>query len=64
MLAILSGSITQWGSIATNPSATETWASESYTDAQFQKMKTHFVDRGIGVILGEYGVASRLKADD
>jgi endoglucanase len=53
--------ITQWGSIATNPSATETWANESYTNAQFQKMKTHFVDQGVGVILGEYGVVSRLN---
>ncbi|UUA74198.1 cellulase family glycosylhydrolase [Cellvibrio sp. QJXJ] len=53
--------ITQWGSIATNPNVTETWANEAYTDAQFQKMKTHFVDQGIGVILGEYGVVSRLN---
>lgn len=53
--------ITQWGSIATDPSVTETWANESYTNAQFQKMKTNFVDRGIGVILGEYGVVSRLN---
>lgn len=51
--------ITQWGSIATNPAATETWANESYVDATFQRMKVNFVDRGIGVILGEYGVASR-----
>lgn len=53
--------ITQWGSIATNPNATETWANEAYTNAQFQKMKTHFVDQGVGVILGEYGVVSRLN---
>lgn len=56
-----SSSITQWGSIATNSSATETWANESYVDSQFQKMKTNFVDKGIGVILGEYGVVSRLN---
>jgi endoglucanase len=59
-----SSNITQWGSIATNPSATETWANESYTDAQFQKMKTNFVDRGVGVILGEYGVVSRTNVAD
>lgn len=53
--------ITQWGAIATNPNATETWANESYTDNQFQKMKTNFVDQGVGVILGEYGVVSRLS---
>lgn len=51
--------ITQWGVIATDPSVTETWANESYVDATFQKMKTNFVDQGIAVILGEYGVVSR-----
>jgi endoglucanase len=59
-----SSNITQWGSIATNSGATETWANESYVDSQFQKMKTNFVDRGIGVILGEYGVVSRLNVSD
>jgi len=59
-----SSNITQWGKNATNPSATETWANESYTDAQFQKMKTNFVDRGVGVILGEYGVVSRTNVAD
>jgi endoglucanase len=59
-----SSNITQWGSIATNPSATETWANESYTDAQFQKMKVNFVDKGVGVILGEYGVVSRTNVAD
>ncbi len=59
-----SSNITQWGKNATNPSATETWANESYTDAQFQKMKTNFVDKGVGVILGEYGVVSRTNIAD
>jgi endoglucanase len=53
-------SITQWGKNATNPAKTETWANESYADGQFQKMKTKFIDNGFGVILGEYGVISRL----
>lgn len=51
--------ITQWGAIATDPNATETWANEAWVDTQFQRMKTNFVDQGIGVILGEYGVISR-----
>ncbi|WP_347332821.1 cellulase family glycosylhydrolase [Marinimicrobium locisalis] len=54
-----SSDITQWGSIATDPNATETWANESYVDSQFEQMQTQFVDQGIGVILGEYGVISR-----
>lgn len=59
-----SSNITQWGEIADDPDATETWANESYTDTQFQRMKTNFVDRGIGVILGEYGVISRPYAEN
>lgn len=54
-----SSNITQWGSIATDPNATETWANESYVDSQFDRMQTHFVEQGVGVILGEYGVISR-----
>jgi len=54
-----SSNITQWGKNATDSSKTETWANEGYVDAQFQKMKTNFVDKGVGVILGEYGVISR-----
>jgi endoglucanase len=53
--------IWQWGAAATNASATETWANEAYVDAQFQKMKTRFVDAGIPVILGEFGVIRRTE---
>jgi endoglucanase len=56
--------ITQWGTIATDPDAVEDWANESWVDAQFEKMKSNFVDKGIGVILGEYGVASRPSIAD
>src|SRR5690625_4752856 len=56
--------ISQWGSIATDPELTETWANESYVNYQFGRMKTHFVDQGIGVILGEYGVISRVNVAD
>ena len=51
----------QWGSIATDSNATETWANEAYADAQFQKMKTSFVDKGVPVILGEYSAALRTE---
>jgi endoglucanase len=49
----------QWGSIATEASATETWANEPWADSQFQKMKTAFVDKGVGVIVGEYGAYAK-----
>jgi endoglucanase len=51
--------ITQWGAIATDLSKTDDWGNETHADAQFQKMKSRFIDEGIGVILGEYGVISR-----
>ena len=51
--------ITQWGKYATNPSKTETWANESWADNQFNKMKTNFVDKGYGVVLGEYCATNR-----
>ena len=54
-----SSSIWQWGAGAPDATATEAWANESYVDAQFQKMKTRFVDKGVPVILGEYGAISR-----
>ena len=55
--------IWQWGSIATKPAATETWANEAYVDGQFQKMKVRFIDKGIPVILGEYSAMQRTGQD-
>ncbi|WP_029034432.1 cellulase family glycosylhydrolase [Salinimicrobium terrae] len=46
----------QWGEDAPE---SEDWANESYADSQFEKMKTNFIDQGIGVILGEYGAIRR-----
>lgn len=46
-------SVTEW------PSTAESWANESWVDSQMQLMKTNFIDQGVAVILGEYGVVSR-----
>ena len=51
----------QWGAGATDPAATQTWADEAHADVQFQKMKAKFVDRGIPVILGEFGAIRRTE---
>jgi endoglucanase len=51
--------VTQWGKNANNQEKTAGWADESYTDGQFQKMKTNFIDKGIPVIVGEYGAVSK-----
>ncbi|HLO77088.1 MAG TPA: glycoside hydrolase family 5 protein [Magnetospirillum sp.] len=48
----------QWGASATDPNV-ETWANEPYVDAQFQKMKTRFIDKGVPVIMGEYGAYNK-----
>ncbi len=49
----------QWGANATDPKATDSWGNEAFVDAQFQKMKNRFVDQGVPVILGEFGVIAR-----
>jgi len=49
----------KWGQAA-NPGG---WANEPYVDAEFQKMKTNFVDKGVPVILGEYAAVSRAQYD-
>ncbi|MCC8188597.1 MAG: cellulase family glycosylhydrolase [Bacteroides sp.] len=39
------------------------WGEEEYIKEQFQLMRTHFVDKGIPVILGEYGAIKRRIQD-
>jgi endoglucanase len=53
--------IWQWGSIAADAAATETWANKPWADEQFQKMKARFVDQGVAVIVGEYGAYPKPK---
>ncbi len=49
----------QWGAGATDPAFKDSWGDEAHVDAQFLKMKQRFGDRGVPVILGEYGVIAR-----
>ncbi len=58
-----SSAIWQWGAGATNPSVTANYGGESYVDSQFAKMKTTFIDKGVPVILGEYGAISKTQYD-
>ncbi|PKD21675.1 hypothetical protein APR41_01430 [Salegentibacter salinarum] len=51
----------EWGENAEN---SQEWANESFVDEQFNRMKTNFIDKGIGVILGEYGAMARLNVED
>lgn len=53
-----------WGTgfhSSTDPTRNATWGEESDMRALFQKMKTKFVDKGIPVVLGEYGATRRLN---
>jgi len=47
--------IWQWGAIAKDPAATQTWADEPWVEKQFSAMQKRFVDRGVPVLVGEYG---------
>ena len=49
----------QWGKRATDRSASDPWADEPWVDKQFGSMKSHFVDHGVGVIVGEYGAYAK-----
>lgn len=51
--------IWQWGRIATDPAASLKWGNEPDADAVFQQLKTAFVDRGVAVIVGEYGAGMK-----
>jgi len=51
-----------WGTgyhSSTDVSRNATYGEESYLDSNFNLMKTKFVDRGIPVIIGEFGAPSR-----
>lgn len=53
------GKIWQWGPEATDPKVTDTWGGEDHVDRQFDRLKQHFIDRGVPVIMGEYGAVGR-----
>lgn len=58
-----SSSLWQWGSIATDPTVTDNSVNEAGIDAAFQKAKTNFADKGIPVIIGEFGAILRSDVD-
>jgi len=51
-----------WGNgyhSTTNTARNSTWGEESAVETYFQKMKTKFVDKGVPMVLGEYGAIKR-----
>jgi endoglucanase len=61
MTLVTDSPVYQWGSASTQ--AEGAWATEARIDADFQKMKKRFVDKGVPVILGEYGAISKTEHD-
>lgn len=59
-------SINQWGKNVTKPSAAASYGDQNAMDEALQKLK-HFTDKGLPVIIGEYGSANknndRFRAD-
>jgi endoglucanase len=49
----------QWGAGTQDRQAAAPWGDEAHAERQFAKMKRHFIDRGIPVILGEFGAIRR-----
>jgi len=49
----------QWGAIATDPSAVNPCCNEAYVRAQLDRMKTAYLDKGVPVIMGEYGASPK-----
>ncbi|GAA2109164.1 glycoside hydrolase family 5 protein [Streptomyces synnematoformans] len=58
-----SGTITQWGPAATDPSKTSTWGQEDFLDGQLKKMYDRFVTKGYPVVVGEYGAIDKSSFD-
>lgn len=53
-----------WGKTyhsTTDPSHNPTWGEESYVDSQFNLMKPKYLDKGIPVVVGEFGALKRLS---
>jgi len=53
------GACNFWGAPFPDSGSNCNWAYEPWVDAQFAKLKTKWVDQGIPVIIGEYGVETR-----
>jgi endoglucanase len=48
-----------WGKDFAQYGTISTWGQEDYVQAQFQKVKSNFVDKGYPVILGEFSAIRR-----
>lgn len=55
--------ITQWGTIAADPSKRSNWGQEDWQDSQFGKMYNAFVLKGYPVVIGEMAATDKTTQD-
>jgi aryl-phospho-beta-D-glucosidase BglC (GH1 family) len=55
------GACLTWGASYPNQPSNCSWAQEGWMDDRFSKAKARWVDRGVPVIVGEYGLGRRLS---
>jgi endoglucanase len=60
-LFALEGKTHAWGSASPGR---DNWGQEDFVVAQFDKLKSTFVDRGVPVLIGEYGATRQAGFDD
>jgi endoglucanase len=48
----------------TMPTRNSTWGEEQWLNDQFEKMRTKFVDKGVPVLVGEFGAMKRIEYAD
>nr|QAT96393.1 cellulase [Paenibacillus sp.] len=58
-----SGSITQWGATATDPSKRSTWGQEDYLESQLKSVYDAFVVQGYPAVIGEFGSIDKSNFD-
>ncbi|UUZ80395.1 cellulase family glycosylhydrolase [Paenibacillus sp. P26] len=58
-----SGTITQWGATAANPSKKSSWGQEDYLDSQLKSTYDKFVTQGYPVVVGEFGSIDKTAFD-
>jgi endoglucanase len=51
--------IWQWGAIAKDSAASQTWADEPWVEKEFASLQKRFVDQGVPVLMGEYGAYAK-----
>jgi aryl-phospho-beta-D-glucosidase BglC (GH1 family) len=57
------GACSTWGASYPNQPSNCSWAQEAWMDDRFSKAKGRWVDQGVPVIVGEYGLPRRTAAD-